>query len=289
MPTFEFATPKSLEDAFTILSRGNGEVRALAGGTDLIDQVNVGRRQPSIVMDIKSIPEMKRLEYDQEGLHIGGGVSCTDVYNFAAVKENYISIAEASALIGSIQIQNRACVGGNVCNAAPSGDTIPPLLVHGAKAVIAGPRGRRETSLEAFFLGPGQTVLDKDEVLLEIVVPPPPANSASRYLRFIPREEMDIAVVGVASFLVLEQGSKRCQQARIALAAVAPTPVRAKDAEAVLEGQVLNEALIREAGEKAVNAATPITDVRGSIEYRKELVKVLTRRTLAKCLETLGA
>ena len=289
MPRFEYSAPKTLDEALSVLSTSDGEVRALAGGTDLIDQVRVGRRQPTIVMNIKDIPEMQRLEYASDGLHIGAGVSCTDVYNFGPVQEHYKSLNEAARLIGSIQIQNRAAIGGNVCNAAPSADTIPTLLIHDAKAVINGPRGRREMSLLEFFRGPGQTALERDEVLQELVIPQPPANSVSHYLRFIPRNEMDIAVAGVGSFLQLDPSTKRCQQARIALASVAPTPVRATDAEAVLEGQVLNEALIREAGEKAVNHANPITDVRGSIEYRKELVKVLTRRTLAMCLESLGA
>lgn len=288
MRLFEFAAPKSLEEAYKILSRADADVRALAGGTDLIDQVHQGRRKPSIVMDIKGIPEMKRLAFDREGLHIGAGASCTDIYNFPPVKKNYISIAESAALVGSVQIQNRAGIGGNICNAAPSADTAPSLIVHNARVVIAGPKGQRVLPIEQFFLGPGQNAMAKDEILLGIVVPPPPTSSASHYLRFIPREEMDIAVAGVASMVVIDPKSKVCKTARIALASVAPTPVRAKDAEAVLEGHVINEALIREAGEKAINAAKPITDVRGSIEYRKELVKVLTRRTLTKCLETLG-
>ena len=260
----------------------------MAGGTDLIDQLRVGRRQASLVLDVKNIPELMRLEYSQDGLHIGAGVSCTDVRQFEPVREKYNAVAESCGLIGSIQIQNRAAVGGNICNGAPSADTVPTLLIYEAKAIIVGPRGQRETPLEDFFVGPGETVLKSDEFLLEVTLPPPPPNSASRYLRFIPREEMDIAVAGVGSLIALDRDGK-CQRARIALAAVSPTPTRAGDAEAVLEGQVINEGLIREAGEKGVNHCNPITDVRGSIEYRKELIKVLTRRTLAGCLETLGS
>ena len=187
-----------------------------------------------------------------------------------------------------MQIQNRASIGGNICNAAPSADTVPPLIVYSAKEVIVGPGGRREVPLEEFFRGPGQHVMEPSEILLETVVPPPPPNSSAHYLRFIPRNEMDIAVAGVASLLALEPGTRRCTHARIALAAVAPTPVRATAAEGVLEGQEITEDLIRQAAERAVEACSPITDMRGSSEYRKELVKVLTRRTLYQSMASLG-
>jgi carbon-monoxide dehydrogenase medium subunit len=232
---------------------------------------------------------MNRLEWVQdEGLHLGAAVCCTDTAAHAKVKDTYPALHESCKLVGSVQIQNRASVAGNVCNSAPSADTVPGLLVHGARLIIVGPRGRREVSIEEFITGPGQNVLAPDEALLETVIPPPPSNSCSHYLRFIPRNEMDIAVAGVASLLVLEPGTRKCTQARIALASVAPTPVRATAAEGVLEGKDVTADLIHEAGERAVEAAKPITDVRGTIEYRKELVKVLTRRTLKACIDSLG-
>ena len=288
---FSYVAPNSLEEAYQVLAKadGIGQVRAIVGGTDLIDQMKQDRRTPSTVMDVKRIPEMMRLEWvPGEGLHIGAAVPCTDTAAFADVKKNYSSIEESCLLVGSIQIQNRASIGGNIGNSAPSADTVPALLTYSARAVITGPRGRREVLLEEFFTGPGQNVLAPDEVLLETIVPPPPSNSSGHYMRFIPRNEMDIAVAGVASMLALEPGTRRCNQARIALASVAPTPVQAKAAEAVLEGQEVTAELIREAGERAVEACSPIDDVRGTIEYRKELVKVLTRRTLAQCMESLG-
>jgi carbon-monoxide dehydrogenase medium subunit len=197
-------------------------------------------------------------------------------------------LAEACALIGSVQIQNRAALGGNFCNAAPSADAVPPVLAYGGTLVIAGPAGRRELPAEAFFVGPGETVLGKGELLVEIVLPPPPPLSGAAYLRFIPREEMDIAVAGVGSFLRLSADRRRCEQARIALAAVAPTPVRAREAEDFLAGKPPDEAALAQAGELAARAAKPISDVRGSAAYRLELVKVLTRRTLHKALERLA-
>ena len=287
MRPFNCVIPHALDEALQAMAQGNA--RALAGGSDLIDQIRVGRRTPSLVVDIKNIPEMQRLEYiSGDGLHVGAGVSCTDTAHYPPVGEHFPSIKESCLLIGSLQIQNRASIAGNVCNGAPSADGIPSLLTYGAKAVIAEPKGRREVLLDEFFLGPSQTIVEPDELVVEIVVPPPPPNSTGHYLRFIPREEMDIAVAGAASMISIDPATKRCLKARIALASVAPTPVRAKEAESVLEGQVLTRELVREAAELTPQATSPITDVRGSVEYRKELCKVLTRRTLEHCLADLG-
>ncbi len=286
---FTYARPSSLQEALEVISQYKGRFRPIVGGTDLVDQMKRGRRTPALVLDVKYIPETTRIEYTPaDGLRLGSAVSCTRTYEHPAVVKNYPAIAEAAHLVGSLQIQNRASIGGNICNAAPSADTAPPMLVYEARAIIAGPRGRREVPLDQFFTGPGQTVLADDEILVELAVPPPPPNSSSHYLRFIPREEMDIAVAGVASLLTLDRRTQRCTRARIALAAVAPTPLRARDAEAALEGKVVTEELLAQAGELAAKAARPITDVRGSAEYRRELVKVLTRRTLQACLERLG-
>jgi carbon-monoxide dehydrogenase medium subunit len=287
MPTFDYAAPTSLSEAVTLMS-GAGTIRALAGGTDLIDQLKANRRNADLVVDLKRIPELLRLESDSEGLHIGAATSCSQIHHDPTVNSRYAGLADSTGLVGSVQIQNRAAVGGNVCNAAPSGDTTPNLLVHDAVAVITGKSGTRRVELTDFFVGPGQTVLQKGEFLQELIVPTPPEHSASAYLRFIPRNEMDIAVAGVASFLHVDPATKTVQKARIALASVAPTPVRARSAEAVLEGKEISAGLIAAAGDAAVESATPITDVRGSAEYRRELVRVLTRRTLNICLERIG-
>ena len=289
MRPFAFVSPRTLDEAVQAMAGAGGNARALAGGSDLVDQMRVGRRTPSLVVDIKNIPDMQRLEYiPGEGLHMGAGVSCTRTGEYAPVAEHYPSIKEVCGLIGSTQIQNRASIAGNVCNSAPSGDTIPPLLTYDARCIVVGPSGRREVPIGEFFAGPGQNTMAADELLLEIVVPPPPANSSGHYLRFIPREEMDIAVAGSASMIAVDPASKRCTTARIALASVAPTPVRARDAEAALEGQVLNEDVVKAASDLTPNATSPISDVRGSVEYRKELCKVLTQRTLEHCLADLG-
>ena len=201
MRPFAFVSPRTLDEAVRAMAGAGGNARALAGGSDLVDQMRVGRRTPSLVVDIKNIPDMQRLEYiPGDGLHIGAGVSCTRTGEYAPVAEHYPSIKEVCGLIGSTQIQNRASIAGNVCNSAPSGDTIPPLITYDARCIVVGPNGQREVPIGDFFAGPGQNVMAADELLLEIHVPPPPANSSGRYLRFIPREEMDIAVAGAASY-----------------------------------------------------------------------------------------
>lgn len=286
MREFTFAAPRSLQEAVEVLAHATGDARPLAGGTDLIAQMKENRKSPAAVIDVKKIPELNVLAWDaQNGLRIGAAVSCTRIAAFAPARERYPALAEACALVGSVQIQNRAALGGNFCNAAPSADAVPPVLSYGGKVLIAGPGGRRELPAEDFFVGPGQTVLGKGELLVEILVPTPPVLSGAAYLRFIPREEMDIAIAGVGSFVQVNADRTRCEHARLTLAAVAPTPVRAREAEAFLLGKPLDQATMTQAGELAAKAAAPISDVRSSAAYRVEMVKVLTRRTLQKALE----
>lgn len=288
MKEFDYAAPTTLDEAIRLLAGSNGDARPLAGGTDLIAQMKEGRKKPALVVDVKRIPELQVLAFSEtEGLRIGAAVPCTDVAGYEPVRARYPAIAYAASLVGSIQIQNRASVGGNLCNAAPSADVAPPLIGYQARAVLAGPGGRREILLEDFFAGPGKTVLGKGELLVEIRLPVPPARSAGAYLRFIPREEMDIAVAGVGSWVEVG-GDGRVRAARIALAAVAPTPLRAWPAEEFLAGKLLAEGSRAEAGRLAAAAARPIDDVRGTAAYRRELVNVLTRRTLHQCAEMLG-
>ena len=284
MQPFDYIAPSSLEEALQALSEAAGVVKPLAGGTDLIAQMRERRAAPSLVLDVKGIPEANRLEYDpSEGMRIGAAVSCADIARYAPTGAHYPAVAQACLLIGSVQIQNRGTIGGNVCNASPSADTIPPLLAYDAVAVAAGPEGTRRIPLEEFFKGPGKTALAPREILVEVALPPAPRHSGSRYLRFIPREEMDIAVAGVGSLLAVDPDTGVCSRARIALASVAPTPIRAREAEERLEGSPITDDAIREAGELASAACNPISDVRGSGAYRRELVKVLTRRTLSQC------
>jgi carbon-monoxide dehydrogenase medium subunit len=288
MRDFEYTAPTSIDEAVQAFAGANGNARALVGGTDLIDQIRVGRRTPELVIDMKRIPELNVLEYSAStGLRIGAAVSCARVHNHPDVAANYPGIEIPTGFVGSVQIQNRGSIGGNIGNGAPSGDTISPLIALNATVTITGPRGQREEPLEGIFAGPGQLTLQPDEFLVEVKVPPPAPRSSSHYVRFIPRAEMDIAVAGVGVSMTVADGG-RVEEVGIVLTSVAPTPVRATAAEGVVRGQQLTRDIVRQAGESAVEAASPISDVRGSAEYRIELVKVLTRRALASCAGQLG-
>ncbi|MEJ2068303.1 MAG: xanthine dehydrogenase family protein subunit M [Deltaproteobacteria bacterium] len=289
MRKFEYHAPELLNAALTLMDRYKSEASVLAGGTDLIVQMKSGQTRPHFVVDVKKIPESNRLEWDEdEGFHIGAAVPLNKLASFQFLKEKFGIFAQACSLIGSVQIRNRATMGGNICNAAPSADTAPPLLCLGAKAVVACLKGTRTISMEEFFIGPGQTALNPNELLVEVVIPPPPLPSAGCYLRHTPRAEMDIAVVGVGAFLVLSPQGDTIQNARIALGAMAPTPIRALQAEAVLTGKAPTQDLMEEAAEWSVEAVQPISDERGSAEYRIRLAKVLTRRTLVRACRDLG-
>lgn len=282
MRELDYRAPMSIADAVEILRQHDGDARCLAGGTDLIAQLKERRREATVIVDVKRIPDVQVLSYDPaNGLRIGAAVSCTAVARQPEVQTHYPALAYACGLVGSRQIQNRATVGGNICNAAPSGDTLGPLLCYGARAKIAGPNGMREIPLMEIWAGPGRTTLGQGELLTEVTLPPPAERSAGAYLRFIPREEMDIAVAGVGSWIRLGPGGRECVEARIALCAVGPTMLRAPAAEAALVGRALpDEEAFAEAGRLAAAAAQPISDVRGSVEYRRELVTILTVRTL---------
>ena len=288
MRNFDYTAPMSLAEAVQAFAQGGENARALAGGTDIIDQIRIGRRTPELLIDTKRVPEMMVLEDDgANGLRIGAAVPLARVRDHAGIKAMYPSLATGAGLVGAIQIQNRATLGGNVGNAAPSGDTIPPLMVLGATVIIAGPRGTREEPVAGVFAGPGRMTLAPDECLVEFRVPAPKANSSSFYVRFIPRAEMDIAVVGVGVSMSTSGGGQ-VEDINIALASVAPKPVEATDSQDLLRGQTLTLDLAREAGELAENAISPISDIRGSADYRRELTKVLTRRAVVACAAQLG-
>lgn len=289
MMNFEYKAPGSLDEALSLLEESRGDAMFLAGGTDLVVQMKYGRARPAIIIDVKKIPDLNRLEWaDDRGLFIGAAVPVNRIVSFSPIASKYGLLHGACSLIGSFQLRSRATVGGNICNAAPSADSAPPLLCLEARAVVAGKGGRRVIALCDFFVGPGKTVLTSTELLVGIEIPAPPSHSSGSYLRHTPRQDMDIAVVGVASYLVLEPGGSRWCEARIALGAVAPTPVRATKAESLLRGRHVTEGMIEEAANLAAEAALPISDMRGSANYRRELVRVLTRRTLEKAMDAGG-
>ena len=287
--TFEYKKPTSLHETFRFLKKKDGSVRILAGGTDLVLQIKQGLISPSLLLDVKDIPELNELKWNKNtGLRIGAAVPFSRLLESTIISKRFNILTQACSIIGSTQIRNRGTIGGNICNAAPSADSAPALLCLEAKAVIGTGAGTRQVALNDFFTAPGKTCIRNNELLIAIEVPNPPARSAGCYMRHTTREEMDIAVTGVGSFIILQSRSKVPKEVRIALGAVAPTPIRVQSAEAILAGKPITETNIEKAAEKAAKEAKPISDVRASTEYRRELVKVLTKRTLRKACETLG-
>ena len=286
MEPFEFVTPSSIEEAVKVLASNGDKARMIAGGTDILVQMRAGRRTPSVVVDVKSIPELNAMSYDaSKGLTLGAAVPCYKIYEDETVSAAYPGLIDTAWLIGGIQIQGRASIGGNVCNAAPSGDSIPAVIALNGICNIAGPNGTRELLAEEFCTAPGQNALQNGEMLVSISFPAPVPNSGANYQRFIPRNEMDIAVVGVGSSVVLDASGQNFVSARIALASVAPTPVFAKEAGDSLAGKAVSEEAIQQASELAMAAAKPINDMRGTIRQRTHLVGVFTRRTLNIAIE----
>jgi carbon-monoxide dehydrogenase medium subunit len=278
---FDYATPQSVADAVVLLNEHGENARVLAGGTDLIVQLRENRRRAEVVVDIKGIAEANKLSYDvSTGLTIGSAVPCYRIYGDAVIAAAYPGLMDATSLVGGTGIQGRASLGGNLCNGSPAGDTIPPMIVLGGVARIAGPDGTREVAVEDFCTAPGRTVLAKGEFLISLHFPTPEEHSGAYYRRFISRNEMDIAVVGVGASVVLCDDHSRFVSARIAVAAVAPTPLFVRDAGDALTGQAVSDESIQKASEIAQAAARPISDMRGTAEYRTHLTGVLTRRVL---------
>lgn len=286
MQAIDFIAPKTLSEAVSLMASNGDRARALAGGTDLLVQLRGGRRSADLVVDVKEIPELSQIKYDaQSGLTIGAAAPCYRIYQDQAVASAYPCLIDAAYLIGSIQIQGRASIGGNLCNSAPSADAIPSVIVLGGVATIASSKGTREVPVAEFCTGPGRNVMEPDEILVSIHLPAPQAHAGANYLRFIPRNEMDIAVAGVGSLVVLDASGQNFVSARISLASVAPTPVFAQEAGDSLAGKPVSDEAIEEAATKAMAASTPISDMRGTIRQRNHLVGVLTRRTLNNAIK----
>lgn len=285
MHDFEYAAPASVAEAVQLLERHNGSARPLAGGTDLIDQIRLGRYKPGIVVDIKKIPELNLLELTPQGLKIGAAVPCYKIYGHKGIVEQYSALADSTMIIGGIQVQSRASMGGNLCNSGPAADSTPSLIALGGIAVIAGAKGTREVPVEEFCTGPGKNVLNPGEFLVQLKFPARPKHSGSHYRRFIPRNEMDIAVVGVGASVILDDKGEKIVSGRISLGAVAATPLFAKQASDLLAGQPANEATLEKAAAAAQAIATPIDDMRGTKEFRLHITGVLTRRVLQEAID----
>ena len=286
MKDFQYAAPTAIEDAVGLLAQHGPRAKLLAGGTDIIVQLREGLREADVVVDVKKIGELMTLSFSVEaGLLLGAAVPCYQIYEYAEVAAAYSGLCDAAHIIGGWQIQSRASVGGNLCNSSPAADSIPALIAYDAVAVIDGPAGRRDVPVAQFCTGPGKNVLQAGELLVSLKLPPQPAKSGCAYQRFIPRNEMDIAVASAGCWVQLDSSGEKIEAARIALGAVAATPVVAKSASAFLSGKPANDETLAQAGELAKEVAKPISDMRGTLEYRVHLVGVLTKRVLALAVE----
>ncbi len=286
MQAFSYVKAGTEAEVISLLASDGEGVRILSGGTDLIVQLREGRRQASLLVDVKGVPGANELACDSTaGLQLGAAVACYCICGDAAVNQLYPGLIDAIALIGGTAIQGRASVGGNLCNASPAADSIPALIVHRAVCVIAGPEGRREVPVKDFCTSPGSTVLQRGEFLLQVRVPSPPARFGAAYLRFIPRNEMDIAVVGAGASVELDESGATFLSARVALGAVAPTPLFVAEAGEYLAGKTVSAEAMAKAANIAQLAARPITDMRGTAVQRRHLAAVLTRRALEKAVE----
>jgi carbon-monoxide dehydrogenase medium subunit len=279
---FEYAAATTVDEAVSLLAARGDRARLLAGGTDIIVQLRENMRHADLVVDVKKIAELMEYRFDPaRGLRLGAAVPCYRLYGDDALCQAYPALIDASRIIGGWQIQSRASIGGNLCNSSPAADSIPALIALDAQCEIAGPGGRRRLPVAQFCSGPGRNVLARGEMLVALELPAPEPRAASAYERFIPRNEMDIAVVGVGSWLRLNAAGDTIEAARIALGAVAPTPLCAQAASDRLAGQPNTAATYKQAGELAKQIARPISDKRGPAEYREHLVGVLVARTLA--------
>jgi carbon-monoxide dehydrogenase medium subunit len=279
-----FESPDTLEAASKLLASATGDARVLAGGTDLLVQMKSEIVTPSLIVDIKRVPETRTIKEEGGGFRIGAAVTGAELKEHAALKAAWPGVVEAANLIGSTQVQGRCSLGGNLCNGSPAADSVPAMIAAGAVATVVGPNGRREVKVEDVMIGPRKLSLQKGEIIASFYLPPRPPRSADAYLRFIPRTEMDIAVVGCGVNLTLD-ASGTCIAARVGLGAVAPRPLLVEDAAKALIGTKVDDAALANLSAAARAACKPIDDKRGTIEFRIDVAGVLAKRTALIALE----
>ena len=284
MGDLRYEAPETLQAAVALLAGASGPARILAGGTDVIVQMETDLIEPALIVDIKKIPEVRQIAQENGGFRIGAAVPGMEIMGHAALCKAWPGVLDGVKLIGSIQIRGRASVGGNLCNGSPAADSVPPLIAAGATARIVGSKGSREVPVEQIPTGPGKTSLAKDEIIVSFLLPPRPPHSGDAYQRFTPRTEMDIAVVGVGVNLTLGHDGT-CTAARVALGAVAPTVLLVKECADALIGTKLDDKALEKLAAAASAACRPIDDKRGTKEYRIKVAGVLARRTALQALE----
>ncbi|HZD39625.1 MAG TPA: xanthine dehydrogenase family protein subunit M [Terriglobales bacterium] len=278
---FTMYQPTSLLEASRIVKENGPGGRFLAGGTDLVIAIKEKGLLPKYVVDLKKIPGLSGIRENNDGsIRLGALTTMREIETSALITEKFPFLAQSAAEVGSIQIRNRATVGGNMANATPSADVAPGLIALNAQVKFVHSQGEQTLLLEDFFRGPGQTIMNPDAILTEITIPKTGPELVGAYIKFSPREMMDLAYVGVAVAYLLKAPDQRCEGVRIVLGAVAPTPIRARQAEALLEGQILTEERAARAGEEAARESKPISDVRSSADYRRAMVAAMTKRAL---------
>lgn len=284
----DYVRPSSLKEAIGLLTKADGNAVVMAGGSDLLVRMKGGFIEPDLIVDIKAIKGLGEIAQSASGFSIGAAVPCAALGETAALKQAWPGVVEASSLIGSRQVQGRCTIAGNLCNASPAADSVPALVAAGAKAVIVGAEGTRTIAVEDVPTGPGRTSLAKGEIIEAIVLESPPPRSADAYLRFIPRTEMDIAVVGAGVYLTLDDEG-RVSSARVALGAVAPTVLLLRGAAEAIIGTKLDASALESLAAVCSAACRPIDDKRGTIEFRKQVVGVLAQRAAKTAYERAGA
>jgi len=287
MPMLDYIAPSTVEEAIRVLSGASGVAKLLSGGTDLLVQLRSGRTRPDLIVDTKNIPGIIGIRETDGAFAIGAATPGAVIGECESLKKAWPGVVEAANLIGSTQVQGRASLAGNLCNASPAADSVPALIAARATCIVAGTKGRREVPVEDIVTGPGRTSLARDELIIEFRLPKRPPRSADAYLRFIPRTEMDIAVVGAGVNITLER-SGACSAAWVALGAVAPTPILVPEAAAALVGRKLDDRALQMLDGAARRACKPIDDKRGTIEFRTKIAGVLVRRAAAIAFERAG-
>lgn len=288
MHDFAYQKPSTLGELCDLAATHGSAARLLAGGTDLIVAMRTGSQRPKVVIDAKHVEELGRLSVDREGLTVGAAVSCRRLWTERATTGDYPALIDSASLIGGTAVQGRASIGGNLCNAAPSADSVPTLIALGAVAHIAGPDGTRRLPVEKFCLAPGKNALALGEVLVHLHIPAPAERGGAAFKRFIPRNEMDIAVVNAAARVELDESGTRFLDARVAVGSVAPTPLFVGEAGDAMKGQAVSRETIANACEIATSHARPISDMRGSAEQRTLLTRVMTRRAIDEAVARAG-
>jgi len=279
-----YEAPETAESAAALLAGATGDARVLAGGTDLLVQMRSDIVDPALIVDIKRIAETRKISEDKGGWRIGAAVTGAELKEHPRLKQIWPGVVEAANLIGSTQVQGRATLGGNLCNGSPAADSVPALIAARAVATLAGPRGRRDLPVEDVMLGPRKLALTKGELVVSFLLPPRPARSSDAYLRFIPRTEMDIAVVGAGVSLTVDAAGT-ITAARVSLGAIAPRVLLVPEAAAAIVGSRLDRAAQDRLEAAAQAACSPIDDKRGTVEFRIQVAGVLARRAALIALD----